>query len=350
MFPLFSDIETSQNKTFTVEGFKNWKRIVPSNNAFLNHVGGITSPHNGAMQKWDSLRNPSSQIETIFSSKSAKDVEDNRLRLIASIEGVRYLANQGIAFRGHDESEDSLNQGPFRQLIKSFGRVNAEIKRVTLGNAPGNAKYISPSIQKEILNILGNQVRSMIREEVGDAKYCLLVDEAIDVSSMEQMAIILRFVDSVGKVRERFFKIVSVPNTTSQTLKNEISKVLTMCNLQVRNIRGQGYDGASNMRGIYKGLQALFLEECPYAYYVHCFAHRLQLTLNATAKGVHESWKFFSILSLIVNFVNSSGKRHSALKAARKEEIANLVACGELETGTGATSWCYSLGFTLSFH
>lgn len=176
----------------------------------------------------------------------------------------------------------------------------------------------------------------MIREEVGDAKYCLLVDEAINVSSMEQMAIILRFVDSLGKVRERFFKIVSVPNTTSQTLKNEISKVLTMCNLQVRNIRGQDYDDASKMRGIYKGLQALFLEECPYAYYVHCFAHRLQLTLNATAKGVHEIWKFFSILSLIVNFVNSSGKRHSALKAARKEEIANLVACGELETGTGA--------------
>ncbi|XP_004297871.1 PREDICTED: uncharacterized protein LOC101313795 [Fragaria vesca subsp. vesca] len=157
-FPCFLfDIETSHNKAFTVEGFTNWKRTVPSDNAFLNHVGGITSPHNGAMQKWDSLRNPSSQIETIFSSKSAKDVEDNRLRLIASIEGVRYLANQGIAFRGHDESEDSLNQGPFRQLIKSFGRVNAEIKRVTLGNAPGNAKYISPSILKEILNILGNQ-------------------------------------------------------------------------------------------------------------------------------------------------------------------------------------------------
>ncbi|PRQ20388.1 hypothetical protein RchiOBHm_Chr7g0227621 [Rosa chinensis] len=89
------------------------------------------------------------------------------------------------------------------------------------------------------------------------------------------MAIILRFVDCQGIIRERFFKIVSVPNTTSQTLKDEISKVLTMYNLQVRNMRGQGYDGASNMRGIYNGLQALFLEECPYAYYVHCFAHRL---------------------------------------------------------------------------
>ncbi|XP_050376893.1 uncharacterized protein LOC126794271 [Argentina anserina] len=335
-FPCFLfATENPLNKAFIIEGFKNWKRTVPSDNAFLNHVGGITSSHNSAMQKWDALRNPSSQIEPIFSSKSAKDIEDNQLRLIASIESVRYLASQGIAFRGHDESEESLNQGPFRQLIKSFRRVSLDIKRV-IENAPKNSKYISPSIKKDILNILGNQVRGMICEEVGAAKYCLLVDEAIDVSNKEQIAIILRFFDSLGKVRERFFKIVSVPNTSSQTLKDEISKVLTQDKLQVRNMRGQGYDGASNMRGIYKGLQALFLEECPYAYYVHCFAHRLQLTLNATAKGVHEIWKFFSMLSLIVNFMNSSGKRHSALKAARKEEIADLVACGELETDTGA--------------
>ncbi|XP_024164387.1 uncharacterized protein LOC112171435 [Rosa chinensis] len=154
------------------------------------------------------------------------------------------------------------------------------------------------------------------------------------------MAIILRFFDCQGFIRERFFKIVSVPNTTSQTLKDEISKVLTMYNLQVRNMRGQGYDGASNMRGIYNGLQALFLQECPYAYYVYCFDHRLQLTLNATAKGVYEIWQFFSTLSLIVNFVDSSAKRHSALQAVRKEEIADLIACGQLQTGIGANQVC----------
>ncbi|KAK9929163.1 hypothetical protein M0R45_026269 [Rubus argutus] len=142
-----------------------------------------------------------------------------------------------------------------------------EDDRVVLENAPGNAKYTSPGIQKQLLNILGNKVRNMIREEIGDAKFFILVDEAVDVASKEQMSIILRFVDCYGMVRERFFKIVSVPNTTSQTLKIEISKVLSTFNLQVKNIRGQGYDGASNMSGIWNGLQALFLEECPYAYY-----------------------------------------------------------------------------------
>jgi hypothetical protein len=44
------------------------------------------------------------------------------------------------------------------------------------------------------------------------------------------------------------------------------------------------------MRGEWNGLQALFLRECPYAYYVHCFAHKLQLALVAAsreAKSVH---------------------------------------------------------------
>ncbi|XP_024178762.2 zinc finger MYM-type protein 1-like [Rosa chinensis] len=277
-----------QHTAFIVDGFKAWKRVCGGDNVLTKH------------------------------SKSSKDIEDNRLRLKASIESVRLLANQGAAFRGHDETENSLNEGYFREVIKSFSRMSIEVERVVLGNAPGNAKYISPSIQKQLLNILGNKVRNKIREEVGDSKYCILVDEAVDISSKEQITIILRFVDC----------------------QDEISKVLTMYNLQVRNMRGQGYDGASNMRGIYNGLQALFLEECPYAYYVHCFAHRLQLSLNATTKGVPEIWPFFSTLSLIVNFVDSSAKRHSVLKAVRKEEIAYLVACGQLQTGTGANQVC----------
>ena len=81
-----------------------------------------------------------------------------------------------------------------------------------------------------------------------------------------------------GFIRERFFGLVHVKNTASQTLKKEISAVLSRYNLGIQNIRGQGYDGVSNMSGEWNGLQALFLNDCPYAY-GHCLAHCLQLTL-----------------------------------------------------------------------
>ena len=91
------------------------------------------------------------------------------------------------------------------------------------------------------------------------------------------MTIILRFVDEDGFIMERFFHIVHVKDTIALILKNKICNVLSRYDLPIGNTRGQGYDGTSNMCGEWNGLQALFLRECPYAYYVHCFAHKLQL-------------------------------------------------------------------------
>ncbi|XP_052310914.1 uncharacterized protein LOC112327991 [Populus trichocarpa] len=143
-----------------------------------------------------------------------------------------------------------------------MGRLNVDIDDVVLEKAPTNAKYTSPTIQKEILHILANKVRKKICEEVRDAKFCILVDEAKDASNKEQMAIVLRFVDIQGFIRERFFSIVHVSDTTSSTIKKEICDVLARYNLHIFNMRGQGYDGASNMRGAWNGLQALFLRDC----------------------------------------------------------------------------------------
>ncbi|KAL5843061.1 hypothetical protein ACOSQ3_013664 [Xanthoceras sorbifolium] len=272
----------------------------------------------------------------VMNTLSLHETLQNRLRLKTSLETMKWLAMQGCAFRGHDESINSTNRGNFIEMIKLQARINQEVAEIVLENAPQNAKYISPRIQKELLNILANEVRAKIREEVRDVKFCIIVDEVVDESNKEQMVIILRFVDLKGFVRERFFQVMSVNDTNSSTLKKEICDVLTRYNLSVENLRGQGYDGASNMRGEWNDLQALFLKDCSSAYYVHCFAHRLQLALIAVAKEVHDIWLFFSKLNSIVNVVSSSFKRHSELKSIREDEIKDLIALGELETATGA--------------
>jgi Domain of unknown function (DUF4371) len=73
-------------------------------------------------------------------------------------------------------------------------------------------------------------------------------------------------VDKEGFIKERFLDLVHVKNTTALTLKESICVVLSDNNLSVQDIRGQGYDGASNMRGEWNGLQAIILKERPYAY------------------------------------------------------------------------------------
>ncbi|KAJ1258716.1 hypothetical protein BS78_10G096900 [Paspalum vaginatum] len=100
-------------------------------------------------------------------------------------------------------------------------------------------------------------------------------------------------------------------------------------------IRGQGYDGASNTKGEIKGLKTLIMKESPSAYYIHCFAHQLQLVLIAVAKGNANCVTFFDQISLLLNIVGVSCKRHGMLRNARLENVRKTLDCGELETDTG---------------
>ncbi|XP_062155175.1 uncharacterized protein LOC133863230 [Alnus glutinosa] len=295
-----------------------------------------SSPHNNAVKCCDTLKNQSQHIENVIDKQTSEQKLNNRLRLKTSIDCIRYLTSQGCALRGHDEGPDSKNRGNFLELIELVSTYNEKVAKVVLENAPQNAKYTSHHIQKDILHVLAKKVRNAIREEIGDSKFCIIVDEARDESKKGQMAIVLRFVDKDGFIQERFFDVVHVKDTSASTLKNEISIVLSQHCLDIQNIRGQGYHGASNMRGEWKGLQALFLNDCPCAYYVHCFAHRLQLALVVAYREVVSVHEFFSNLNFTINVVGASCKRHDELQATQAAEIAHLLAVDELETGKGA--------------
>jgi hypothetical protein len=58
-------------------------------------------------------------------------------------------------------------------------------------------------------------------------------------------------------VIECFLRITHVSNTTATVLKKTIESVLNKHNLSISRLRGQGYDGASNMRGQLNGLKTL---------------------------------------------------------------------------------------------
>ncbi|XP_030924484.1 zinc finger MYM-type protein 1-like [Quercus lobata] len=280
------------------------------------------------------LMNQSQHIQKVLENFNSDQIASNRLRLKASIDVVKVLAFQGLAFRGRDESSDSINRGNFLEILDLVVSYNEYVAEA-IEKAPKNASYKSPKIQKEILHVFSNKVKKAIREEIGDAKFCLIVDEARDESMKEQMAIVIRFVDKDGFVRERFFGVVHVPDTTALTLKDEIYSILSHHSLDIQDIRGQGYDGASNMRGEWNGLKALVSNDCPYAYFIHCFAHRLQLALVAASKEVILVQSFFNRLSSIVNVVCASRKRTEQLKKAYADQIAYFVEIGELETERG---------------
>jgi hypothetical protein len=67
------------------------------------------------------------------------------------------------------------------------------------------------------------------------------------------------------------------------------------------------------MRGEWKELQALFLNDCPCVYYVHYFVYRLQLALVAVSREVAFVPEFFTNLNFVINVTSTSCKCHDQL-------------------------------------
>ncbi|XP_076931429.1 uncharacterized protein LOC143596572 [Bidens hawaiensis] len=239
---------------------------------------------------------------------------------MGSVHSTRFLLENSLSFRGHDESEDSFSKGLFLAVLKLISENNPDIGKYTLGNAKKNNKLTSPSIQKDIIECFAKEVTKMICEEIKDNVFGLLVDESSDVSLKEQMAVVVRYVDKLGVVKESFIGVAHVKDTCSSTLKQAIVSLLASNQLSMDQVRGQGYDGASNMRGEFNGLKALILKDNPSAHYIHCFAHQLQLVIVAVAKKHTRVKTFYEYLAMIVNTVSASCKRKDMIREQKKKE------------------------------
>ncbi|GAV72295.1 LOW QUALITY PROTEIN: DUF4371 domain-containing protein, partial [Cephalotus follicularis] len=226
-----------------------------------------------------------------------------------------------------DESENSKNQGNFLELLKFLGNHNEDINNVTLCNAPENQQMTAPEIQKDIVNASVVETTNAIIKELGN-------DKAHDISSKEQMVVALRFVNREGCVVERFIGIVHVSSTVSLSLKMAIEALFSKYGLSLSSIRGQGYDGASNMRGEFGGLKSFIIKENKFAHYIHCFTHQLQLALVATVKNHVHVALLFNIVTNLLNIFGASCKRRDQLDK-HSERVFKALENNGLVTGKG---------------
>ncbi|CAD6337319.1 unnamed protein product [Miscanthus lutarioriparius] len=246
---------------------------------------------------------------------------------------ARFLIWQGDAFRGHDETS-SLNKGNYKEMVEWY-KDKIEVVKEAYEKGSKNCQMLSHRIQKDLTKACAEEVTAVIMDEIRGRNFSVLIDESRDVSIKEQMAVILRFVNDEGKVVERFLGLQHVESCTSIALKDSLVSMLSSHNLSISMLRGQGYDGASNMRGEFNRVQKLIRNENPYAFYVHCFAHQLQLVVVTVSTSSADIADFFNYVPLIVNNVGASCMRKDALLAKHHDVLLEKIENGEIMTGSG---------------
>ncbi|XP_068704634.1 52 kDa repressor of the inhibitor of the protein kinase-like [Montipora foliosa] len=218
-------------------------------------------------------------------------VELNRQKLRSIIKTVVLCGKQNMALRGHrDDSshldESSGNPGNFQALLNFRVEAGDKVLANHFANGPRNATYRSKTIQNEIIEVLGTYIQDKIVAEINEAgAFSLLADEASDSSNKEQLPLVLRFVDKERNVREEFVGFYECEDgITGQAIATLIIKAVQELGLSMDFCKGQCYDGAGNMSGPCNGAAAIVRRQYPKAIYIHCMAHRLNLSVVSACK------------------------------------------------------------------
>ena len=148
-------------------------------------------------------------------------------------------------------------------------------------NAPKNAMYISPDIQNQVIEVLGDHIRGKILRRVQKAQcFTIIADEVTDCSNKEQLCLAIRYVNPDNyTIHEDLVTFIECDDgITGQAVAEKILNFLKR-HLDPSKLRGQAYDGAGNMSGKTKGAAARISSEFPLAHYSHCASHCLNLAI-----------------------------------------------------------------------
>ncbi|XP_058775019.1 uncharacterized protein LOC131649270 [Vicia villosa] len=265
------------------EGYSDWSHVgarIKEHELGMEHVKNMTT--------WYEYRQRLQKFQTIDKTtqrliEKERDHWKKVLKRVISI--VKFLAKHNLAFRGSKEKLYEDSNGNFLGLIEMLAEfdpiIQEHVRRVTSQKV--HVHYLGHRIQNELIALLGSAIKTEIISKIKQAKYfSVILDCTPDVSHQEQMSLIIRYVNVSStsvSIEESFLGFLKVNDTTGQGLFDVLQNELKELGLDLFDVRGQGYDNGSNMKGKHQGVQNIFLDVNPRAFYTPCGCHSLNLAL-----------------------------------------------------------------------
>lgn len=265
--------------------------------------------------------------------KHNENVTKNRYVLSKIINCIKFCGAFELALRGHDESDTSQNPGIFRGLINFAAELDSTLSEHL--NKASVFKGTSKEIQNELLDCILEVCHEEINKEVKKASFlAVMADETTDVTSKTQLVVILRYIRDDGEPIERFWTYLNPKKCDAETLSTNILSIIDpLIENSPNKLIAQSYDGAAVMSGQHAGVQAKIKQKYPFAHFVHCYAHQLNLIMSKAASVNAQVRVFFGNLQDIPGFFSNSPQR---------VEVLNKIVSRKIPHGS-TTRWNFNI-------
>lgn len=304
------------------DGFNDWKngesRASHHQNSPIHKSAVITLKARGLTLN---------RVDNMLTLQLDKETHYWRNVLTRVVAAVKALTSRGLALRGDNEIFGSNRNGNFLMVLELMSEFDPFLAShiAKYGNCgSGNTNYLSSKTCDEVIELMAQKVRQVICEELKQSKYySLIVDSTPDMSHVDQLVLAVRYVLSSGEPCERFLTFIPSAGHSAEGMFKSVLNELENLQINIVDCRGQSYDNASNMSGVYNGLQAKIKTKSPLALFIPCAAHSLNLVGLAAAESCEEACTFFMLLQEIYVFFTCSTKRWECLTSVMEESYQN---------------------------
>ncbi|KAK9670031.1 hypothetical protein RND81_13G172000 [Saponaria officinalis] len=237
------------------------------------------------LKAWAELRvrlRSNQTIDKEIQEQIKKDTEHWRQVMIRIISVIKRLAMNNLAFRGSNAKVYDDSNGNFLGFLETIAEFDQTLQHHfrLIQDKEIHYHYLSNKIQNELILMLAS-----------NAKYfSVILDCTPDASHIEQMTLIIRCVN-----------VASLPIKVEEYFLEFLNDALISLDLNINDVRGQGYDNGSNMKGKHQGVQKRLLDINPRAFYMPCGCHSLNLVLSDMANSCARAKSFFGSCQALYN-------------------------------------------------
>ena len=142
------------------------------------------------------------QLNNILNDRIAK----NREKLKPIIDCVIVLGKQNIAFTGHRDNGANMltnNPGNFQAILDLIVTSGNNVLEEHFLTTPKNATCRRKTIQNQIMSCCGQfNLQTLVKEIKQAGCFSILADETPECANLEQMPVVIRFVDVNAVIME----------------------------------------------------------------------------------------------------------------------------------------------------